>query len=170
MPSLPFDIYGQLVKNAALRSPEQVEAFEDALAQAAALDDPDVIPAVLGILDDATEFPEVMYGVVHLVEDFPDVEYLPRLVAAAPELIAHAPGWAETLHKGILNADDARASYARILCEQSPQVRAAVNAFLDDLRTRKPQFDAKCRDVLAAQRDPLADPVLGVAACPVRDA
>lgn len=150
MPPLPPEIDSKLRANARLRTPAEFAAFEDAFAQTAALNDPEVIPQVLAYLDDDAEYGEAMYAIVHLVEGFGVPTYLPFLARAVPGVARNAPRWAETLHKEILNSDAARSQYVAVLRDAPAEARSAAGFLLADLRQRKPQFGAECADVLAA--------------------
>src|SRR5437868_2669954 len=82
---------------AALATPEDVQWFDAALADAAKRAKPRDLPALFAVFRDDTQQHEVMWGLVHLVEDFPNPGYVKALVAALPDLRRRAPEWAELL-------------------------------------------------------------------------
>lgn len=55
---------------------DRVEEFEGLVDRLIQTSDPRVIPPLLDCLDDDAEFHEVMFGVVHALEAFPEGEYL----------------------------------------------------------------------------------------------
>jgi|GEM_PF-1150126 len=100
-----------LEANKLMRSPEEVAAFENALAQLAENFHKENLPALHLILDDRCEQPEVMFSLVHFLESFAIEEQLQAFISVIPQLIAAAPDWRRILHTRILNNEAACCCY-----------------------------------------------------------
>lgn len=148
MPNIPANLLTELRLSSALRNEDEVTRFEDALAEVAALDDPDAIPELTELLDDSSDRPEVMFSIVHLIEDFEFGEYFSRLLPVLPRLSQRAPYWATVLHTRILNSPQARGIYAEEARRADPAAREAARAMLRSIRERKPKFADACDEVL----------------------
>ncbi len=105
----------RLNDNKLMRSRSEVVEFETALGEISGSPTQASLSELHLVLDDACEHPDVMYGVVHLLESFDAAEQIGALFEILPQLVVRAAGWAETLHCRILNDEAARAIYARCL-------------------------------------------------------
>jgi hypothetical protein len=93
-----------------LRTHEEVRAFDGALAELVKQRDPSDLPALLRVFVDATEDPDnVMWGLVHHVEDFEPVAYAEAFVACLPDTVPSAREWMTILAIRQLNVAEARA-------------------------------------------------------------
>jgi hypothetical protein len=104
-----------------MRTPAEGETWEHALEQVAQRMDPGDLPALLAAFDDGTEQPERMWGLLHLVEAFDDVEYANAFLGSLREATLGAEGWMETLLVRQLNSD---AALAMLLDQASRSDRA----------------------------------------------
>lgn len=112
-----------LAANKLMRSPDEVTAFENALAALAENPDREDLPNLHLILDDRCEQPEVMFGLIHFLESFEVSAQLKSFVTIVPELIIVASGWTRTIHNRILNDELACHLYRdilRLFNEQKP--------------------------------------------------
>jgi hypothetical protein len=129
-----------------IRTKAEVAVFEQALAglarQAAA--EPDqhgvVLPGLLLLFDDDCVHFEVMWGLVHMVEDgrlFELDDYLVALIKVLPQLLSQAQEWALLLHYRILNGDQARDRYRELVRDATPSERAVVCQTLQRIATQE---------------------------------
>ena len=101
--------------NRLMRSPEEVTAFENALAELEKNPKNEYLPSVHLVLDDGCKHQEVMFGLVHILESFDVKGQLEAFVSVAPQLIIAAPEWTGILHNRILNDESACRLYQEIL-------------------------------------------------------
>ena len=101
--------------NRFLRSPQEVKQFDDALGAYARSSATADMADLLSIFDDRTENQEVMFGLVHLIEDLPAEPSFRVLIDRLPAVAQHAAGWADTMISRILNDDKTRPAFAEIL-------------------------------------------------------
>ena len=97
-----------LQANLLMRSPDEVEAFETALAELARKPKLERLPDLHLVLDDECEHQEVMFGLVHFLESFEFNEQVRAFVDVITKLIKQAPNWTKILHDRILNDNLAR--------------------------------------------------------------
>jgi len=110
-----------LDKNKFLRSFEEVKAFDDALAVLAQDLDVNILPDLFLIFEDKTQQPEVMWGLVHFIEDFSVEEELHAFIQSAPVLLESAQEWAITILTRCF--DQANRFYLRNLLPTLPDVQ-----------------------------------------------
>ncbi len=126
-----------------MRSREEVNAFENALFQLAENPKNDDLPALHLIFDDRCQQPEVMFGLVHLLESFALEEQLQAFVAIVPELITVAPDWTKILHSRILNDKEACRLYRDKLHSANASSPHFIRQLLEEsVIYRLTQFDA----------------------------
>lgn len=145
------DLIMTLKTNRLIRSRAEVVAFDEALAAVASQPEREVenfLPELFTVFDDACQQHEVMWGLVHFVEDF-DLETMIRAYAQAmPTLFQQAPEWAEILMHGVLNSDTDRAALKRLLPTLSSTDQLALRQVLDVIRKQDDEEAAKVTAVL----------------------
>lgn len=97
------DIEKKLKKYSLFETKEDVEKFDELLSQIAETKNPEYIPLFMEIFDDNTEFPEVMYNVVHALEYYPEEIHNRSVIEFIPFMLIHAPEWLLTLVYRIFN-------------------------------------------------------------------
>lgn len=93
----------KLKKYARFDNEEDVIYFDEILHAISESADPKYIPLLMSVLDDYTEFDEVMFGIVHCLESYPKETYVPMLVMRNPEMLKKAPLWQERLVNRVFN-------------------------------------------------------------------
>ena len=124
-----------LEANKLMRSPEEVAAFENALAQLAENSPKENLPALHLILDDHSEQPEVMFSLVHFLESFAIDEQLQAFISVVPQLIAAAPDWTRILHTRILNDEVACRCYREKLHSMNASSPHFIRQLLEENAT-----------------------------------
>lgn len=105
----------KLKKNRLLKTRDEFFAFEEAIENLANVDDPKIIGELCKCFDDNTEDEEVMFGIVHIIEDFQMEEALLEIAKAIPDMIKNAKGWVKIINYRILNDTLARKIYKKVL-------------------------------------------------------
>lgn len=126
-----------LQANRLMRSPEEVTAFENALAQLEKNPKNEYLPSLHLVLDDGCEHQEVMFGLVHIMESFNVKEQLEAFVSVAPQLIIAAPEWTGSLHNRILNDESACRLYQEILHSVNSRNPNFFRQLLEDSATNQ---------------------------------
>lgn len=97
------DAIRDLVAARSLDSPETIAAFEEAVSRLPKRPTGEEIEQLLPVFDDETAYPEVMFELLHVIEDA-DVGVEELAVARAlPSLDVHSPWWSEVLVIRMLN-------------------------------------------------------------------
>ncbi len=135
-----------LERNKLMRSPDEVTAFENALASLANYPQNEDLPDLHLILDDRCEQPEVMFGLIHFLESFDMSAQMPAFVTVVPQLMLVASEWTIILHSRILNDDDACRLYRDILHSLNSQEPSFVRQLLEEsasyyLNKREPKLE-----------------------------
>ena len=123
--------------NRLMRSPEEVTAFENALAELEKNPKNEYLPSLHLVLDDGCEHQEVMFGLVHVLESFDVKEQLQAFVFVVPQLIVTAPDWTKILHNRILNDESACRLYQEILQEINFRSQNFFRQLLEDSATNQ---------------------------------
>lgn len=131
-----------LKANRRMRSPNEVAAFENALAELAKHPKNDYLPALHLVLDDECEQQEVMFGLIHVLESFDVKEQLQAFVAVSPQLIIAAPEWTGILHNRILNDESACRLYQEILHSVNSRNPSFFRQLLEDSATNQLNYFA----------------------------
>ena len=87
-----------------LRDGRNPEAFESALANVIALNNPACIVPLTAFLKDKSSNDHVMFSIIHAIESFDDATYTRELLKALPVLVDSAPDWAGVLVMRVLNS------------------------------------------------------------------
>ena len=135
-----------LEANKLMRSPDEVIAFENALASLADRPQNEDLPDLHLILDDRCEQPEVMFGLIHFLESFDVSAQIQAFVTVVPQLMLVASEWTRILHSRILNDEDACRLYRDILHFLNTQEPSFVRQFLEEsasyhLNKREPKLE-----------------------------
>ena len=135
-----------LETNKLMRSPDEVTAFENALASLADRPQNEYLPDLHLILDDRCEQPEVMFGLIHFLESFDVSAQIQAFVTVVPQLMLVASEWTRILHSRILNDDDACRLYRDILHSLNSQEPNFVRQLLEEsasynLNKREPKLE-----------------------------
>ncbi|MCC3490450.1 MAG: hypothetical protein JGK35_07735 [Microcoleus sp. PH2017_16_JOR_D_A] len=135
-----------LEKNKLMRSPDEVTAFENALASVADRPHNEDLPDLHLILDDRCEQPEVMFGLIHFLESFDVSAQIQAFVTVIPQLMLVASEWTRILHDRILNDDDACRLYRDILHSLNSEEPSFVRQLLEEsasynLSKREPKLE-----------------------------
>jgi hypothetical protein len=135
-----------LKANNLMRSPDEVIAFENALASLADRPQDEDLPDLHLILDDRCEQPEVMFGLIHFLESFDVSAQIQAFVTVVPQLMLVASEWTRILHSRILNDDDACRLYRDILHSLNSQEPSFVRQLLEEsasyhLNKREPKLE-----------------------------
>jgi Immunity protein 30 len=135
-----------LETNKFMRSPDEVTAFENALASLADRPQDEDLPDLHLILDDRCEQPEVMFGLIHFLESFDVSAQIQAFVTVVPQLMLVASEWTRIIHSRILNDDDACRLYRDILHSLNSQKPNFVRQLLEEsasyhLNKREPKLE-----------------------------
>ncbi|MDQ0110676.1 Imm30 family immunity protein [Paenibacillus harenae] len=145
-----MDIISQtqiLVNSRILRTENEVQQFENAIANILNLNDVDHIKNLCLGFDDATEHDEVMFSLIHAIESYdktfgPEVP-LQKLADSINGMLPHARGWVETLHKRILNHDLSRRVYAEVISNCDTGIKDTVLQLINGIKAKNPKkFEA----------------------------
>lgn len=121
-----------LEANKLMRSPDEVTAFENALASLADRPQNEDLLDLHLILDDRCEQPEVMFGLIHFLESFDMSAQIQVFVTVVPQLMLVASEWTRILHSRILNDGDACCLYRDILHSFNSQEPNFVRQLLEE--------------------------------------
>lgn len=121
-----------------------VERFDALLAQARTSRDEALIPVLLSLLDDDCDFHEVVFGVVHAVESFPDDAYFRALAGHLAQLQTRGREWCDLLHTRILNSPPHFDRFLAAFESLAPAIREQEIAILRRI-SADPDFALRCR-------------------------
>lgn len=148
------DINNQLEKlkqNRLLRNRSEFEGFEEALANLSEVTDYGIIKGLCEAFDDKTEDEEVMFGLIHLIEDFQGEEGLIETAKAVPFMIPQAKRWSKIIHYRILNDDPSREMYVGALKKVDIATRKVIMDILKEILNEDPKkFQTYVNEILSS--------------------
>lgn len=141
----------KLQKSRLLRNALEVNDFESAIENIISLKDAKLIKDLCSGFDDQTEDHEVMFGLVHAIEDFEGEEGLLEMTNAIPSMLPHAKEWATILNYRILNHEPSRKLYVHVLKKVDETVKDVIVGILNKVKTEDPaRFENSVNEVLAS--------------------
>lgn len=93
-----------LKKLSKMQTPEDIKEFESTIGQLVAKKNPQILDDLLDLFDDDCQYPEVMYGLVHAVEYYPDEIYVKTLLCKMEKGIKQFPFWYTGLISAVFNS------------------------------------------------------------------
>ncbi len=127
---------------------DNVKKFEEVLGYIARLKDPRSISKLISFFDDSSEYEEVIFGIVHLIEEFDDYTYLHELAPALPWMVKNVPYWAKILHYRILNSHTTLDEYLKLISSFSDEVKLALRKLLVLIKNEDTEFADRCNKLI----------------------
>lgn len=141
--------FTELDKYRNFESDENIPKFEEILGDIAKLKDPNVIRKLVNYLDDDSEYPDVIFAIVHLIEEFDDHTYLQELLPSISLLTQNSPYWAKVLHYRIMNSSTTLTEYSKISSSLSEDTKQALKKLLVEIKKEDKEFDSQCNTLIA---------------------
>lgn len=139
----------KLKNNRLVRSREEFINFEEGIAALADVRDSKIIVELCKCFDDNTEDEEVMFGLVHLIEDFDGKEGLLEFAKAVPEMLPQAKRWVKILHYRILNDVPSRRIYKNVLKDLDYNNNQVITKILYEIADEyEEEFGKYIREIL----------------------
>ena len=91
------------------------------------------------VFEDETQEEEVMFGLVHFIEDFEMGKYLTEMPKALPKMVESAKEWAMLLNIRILNNDLYRSEYAKVLVGMNHDIQLTIINLLNEIIADNPK-------------------------------
>jgi Immunity protein 30 len=104
-----------LQENRLMKTPQEINLFEETLEKIAKHPHDDNLKDLHLILDDNCEHPEVMFSLVHFLEDFDIHKQIQTFIEVIPQLMIAAPEWTKIIHYRIINDESACKLYQNSL-------------------------------------------------------
>ena len=130
------------------RREDYVACFEDVLGDVAEMNDPTSIVLLCSFFDDNEEFDELMFSIIHTIENFDDTTYASELVNAAPSLCARSPRWASIVFMRILNSQNSTTALVAALRNGTDEQRDSIHALMRKINDVSGEFIEKTQPVI----------------------
>lgn len=95
--------WNHLKKLSKMETPEDIELFENEVGRIVQTSDPEALPHLLDLFDDDCEFPEVMFGLIHAIEVYPNKLYVQEVIKKIKDGVKKYPVWMDRLCNRIFN-------------------------------------------------------------------
>ena len=133
-----------------LRNANEVHDFEEAIENIISLQDVILVKDLCSGFDDQTNEHEVMFGLIHAIEEFEGEEGLCEMAKAVPDMLPHAKGWATILHYRILNHAPSRQLYAKVLTKINLRVKNIIVGILKEIKDEAPErFESNVNELFS---------------------
>ena len=137
-----------------LKNQSECEEFDSVLENLADCDDEKLIKELCIVFEDETQEEEVMFGLVHFIEDFEMGKYLTEMPKALPKMVESAKEWAMLLNIRILNNDLYRSEYAKILVGMNHDIKLTVINLLNEIISDDPKrFEGVANEILSELKE-----------------
>lgn len=144
----------QLRENRMMRNNQEVDKYEEAIAKIYEQNQLKFIPALCTGFDDKTEHEEVMWTLLHAIEDFyaENPHEYDRIFLDIVDnniLLPHAEGWLDLLVTRTINDENSRETFKESLRGASDHVKQVIRHVLNKLiQEDAKQFRDSCIEVL----------------------
>ena len=128
----------QLINARKLNTNEEYELFEGALQALQASITIDDIAEICKAFYDDTQDDEVMFGIIHLIEQLQGEEYLKKIAICTPDM-KEAHDWAMTLNKRIINSQKYFEKYIEIIGDLEKEYKEKILKLLVDVKNDNPK-------------------------------
>ena len=128
----------QLIKSRKLSTDEEYVLFEGALQALHLNITIDDIAEICKAFDDDTKDDEVMFGIIHLIEQLQGEEYLKKIAICTPDM-KEAHDWAMTLNKRIINSQKYFEKYIEIIGDLEKEYKEKILKLLVDVKNDNPK-------------------------------
>ena len=125
-----------------------IDKFDEILGKIAELNDPNSIEGLIQYFDDDSDYPEVIFGIIHLIEQFDDDTYLINLLPNSISMFRESPYWIEVLHYRILNSPSTLEAYKAIFPLLSGDVIDVLKMLLEKIGVEDNSFSDRCNEIL----------------------
>ncbi len=137
----------QLINSRKLSTNEEYVLFEGALQALQASITIDDIAEICKAFCDDTKDDEVMFGIIHLIEQLQGEEYLKKIAICTPDM-KEAHDWAMTLNKRIINSQKYFEKYIEIIGELEKEYKEKILKLLVDVKNDNPKRFGEKIDML----------------------
>lgn len=128
----------QLFSARKLSSNKEYELFEDALIKLQGNINIEDIYEICKVFCDDTKDDEVMFGVIHLIEQLQGEDYLKCIATCSPDMI-EAHEWAMTLNKRIINSERYFEKYISVIDTLEKKRKEKILNLLVDIKNDNPK-------------------------------
>ena len=104
-----------LQENRLMKTPQEINLFEETLEKLAKYPDDKHLKDLHLILDDNCEHPEIMFSLLHFLEDFEPQQQIQAFIEVIPQLMITAPEWTKIIHYRMINDESAVKIYQNSL-------------------------------------------------------
>ncbi|WP_027621394.1 Imm30 family immunity protein [Acetivibrio clariflavus] len=139
-----------LQKNKLLRTQEECEAFDNALEKLSNYQSKEILEDLFLVFDDSAKEEEVMFGLIHFLEDYEMNTYLNGLAKSLPKMLQNAKEWVLILNKRILNSEQYRNAYAEIIKVMEEQYKKLIINLMNEIKLDNPKkFESLVNDFIS---------------------
>ncbi len=136
-----------LERSKGFETEDMFDDFEKALELILAYKDPKCIPFLLQYLSDDTDYPEMMYQIIHSVESFPLEDDLKGMFKVLTQIYKKAPNFTKTLVYRILNEKNALKKF-REMIEKDEAKAQAIKPVLTAIAQDSEKHTDICNEIL----------------------
>lgn len=137
----------QLINARSLSTNEEYLSFESALQSLQKNITIDDVPEICKAFCDDTQNDEVMFEIIHLIEQLQGDEYLKKIAICSPNM-KDAHDWAMTLNKRIINSQRFFEKYIEVISELEEESKEKIILLLNDVKNDNPKRFAEKIDML----------------------
>ena len=137
----------QLINSRKLSNSEEYALFESSLQTLQMKITIDDVAEICKAFCDDTKDDEVMFGLIHLIEQLRGAEYLKKIAICTPNM-KDAHEWAMTLNKRIINSQKYFEMYIVVIDELEKEYKEKILKLLVDVKNDNPKRFGKKIDML----------------------
>ena len=121
-----------------------VTNFEYAIAEIHSLRDSDSIPLLIDFFKDDCEYDELMFSIIHTIEEFDDKTYVAKVLKKLEDFFKNSPHWAYVVHIRILNSKSTLDAYIEEVKSSTEKEQIeTLRTLLTEIKAKEPELKKK---------------------------
>jgi hypothetical protein len=129
-----------------------VVEFEEILSKFVLLRDYRSIKFLINLLDDECDYDELMFSIIHTVEDFEEVVYAREIGENISSVFLKAPEWAKLVLIRILNSPSSSNAFRDVINNLPKNERMEVVTILEVIKDENSDFVNKVMAILSGMQ------------------
>ncbi|QBG97575.1 hypothetical protein EYC55_22350 [Xanthomonas oryzae] len=135
-----------------LESGAAIKDVDDAIANVSGLNERNSIGPLLLMLNDESDYDEVMFSIIHAAENFSDSDYVYSLLKIIPKMRVSNPRWASIVLMRIINNEAAKKELIIATAHALPEEKNAIALLCESINKVGVDFVSKTIPLIAAAR------------------
>ncbi len=131
-----------------------VSNFDDIILEIAGLRDYRSIKLLISFFDDNSDYDELMFSVIHSIEQFDDLIYVDNILTSIKVLYENSPRWGSIVLMRIINSESTKEAFIKELLQGSDEIKGIVRDFLIKIGNKGKELSYKVSPIISRITEP----------------